>query len=57
MVPLKPGNAGGGKGPRFWVCVKEARSGDWREPTHTVFGRTFPSVLYGGVKEFPCASS
>jgi hypothetical protein len=57
MVPLKPGNAGGGKGPHFWVCVKEARSGDWREPTHTVFGRTFPSVLYGGVKEFPCASS
>lgn len=27
IVPMKPGNAGGGKGPRFWVLLKETRTG------------------------------
>jgi hypothetical protein len=30
IVPLKPGNAGGGKDPHFRVLAKEPRSGDWR---------------------------
>ena len=30
--PMKPGNAGGGKGPWFGVCSNEPREGDWREP-------------------------
>jgi hypothetical protein len=30
IVPWKPGNAGGGKGPWFWVLRKEQRRGDWR---------------------------
>ena len=30
VVPRKPGNAGGGKGPWFWVLRKERRRGDWR---------------------------
>ena len=29
-VPGKPGNAGGGKEPWFWVLRKEQRRGDWR---------------------------
>jgi hypothetical protein len=28
VVPVKPGNAGGGKGPYFWVLLKEPRQGD-----------------------------
>jgi hypothetical protein len=31
IVPPKPGNAGGGKGPRFKVNVRSGDSlGDWR---------------------------
>jgi hypothetical protein len=29
VVPGKPGNSGGGKGPWFWVLWKEPRRGDW----------------------------
>jgi len=29
MIPGKPGNAGGGKRPWFWVLLKEPRRGDW----------------------------
>ena len=29
IVPMKPGNAGGGKGPWFWVLRTESRKGDW----------------------------
>src|SRR5580658_1299282 len=33
VVPAKPGNAGGGKGPWFKVSVKRDRHpGDWHEP-------------------------
>ena len=27
IVVVKPGNAGGAKGPRFWVLLKKARTG------------------------------
>jgi len=30
VVPWRPGNAGGGKGPCFGVLLKEKRRGDWR---------------------------
>jgi len=31
MVPVKPGNAGGGKGPCFWCAFRSGRGqGDWR---------------------------
>ena len=30
VVPCKPGNAGGGKGPYFGVLPKKKRRGDWR---------------------------
>ena len=30
LVPRKPGNAGGGKGPYFWCAWKKERIGDWR---------------------------
>jgi len=29
IVPRKPDNAGGGKGPWFWVLRTESRRGDW----------------------------
>ena len=29
IVPRKPGNAGRGKGPWFWVLRTEPRRGDW----------------------------
>ncbi len=29
IVLVKPGNAGGGKGPWFWVLWKQKRMGDW----------------------------
>jgi hypothetical protein len=29
IVPRKPGNAGGGKGPWFWALRTESRRGDW----------------------------
>lgn len=29
IVPMKPGNAGGGKEPWFWVLRTETRRGDW----------------------------
>ena len=32
IVPRKPGNAGGGKGPHFWMLRRELWRGDWREP-------------------------
>jgi hypothetical protein len=31
-VPWKPGNAGGGKGPRFRVLSEETRARAWRKP-------------------------
>jgi hypothetical protein len=34
VVPAKPGNAGGGKGPWFKVSViRDRHPGDWHEPT------------------------
>src|SRR5271156_2372178 len=39
VVPAKPGNAGGGKGPRFKVSVKrDQHPGDWREPITSSYG-------------------
>ena len=32
VVPTKPGNAGGGKGPQFKGTPQGGESGDWREP-------------------------
>jgi hypothetical protein len=30
VVPVKPGNLGGGKGPYFWCAFEEGRgAGDW----------------------------
>jgi hypothetical protein len=29
ILPRKPGNAGGGKWPWFWVLRTEPRRGDW----------------------------
>src|SRR6202034_3789357 len=39
VVPAKPGNAGGGKGPWFKVSVRRDRHpGDWREPNTSSYG-------------------
>jgi hypothetical protein len=39
VVPPKPGNSGGGKGPWFKVNVRRGRQpGDWREPITSTKG-------------------
>ena len=39
VVPAKPGNAGGGKGPWFKVSViSDRHPGDWREPNTSIQG-------------------
>ena len=39
VVPVRPGNSGGGKGPQFKVDVRSDRQpGDWREPITSTEG-------------------
>ena len=50
-VPWKPGNAGGGKGPWFWVLRTEPRRGDWPLGLTTPAEiRTLQKKLYGWAK-------
>ena len=51
---MKPGNAGGGKGPHFWCACEEGKDaviGD--EPDNTEKIRTLQSKLYRKAKEEP----
>ena len=55
VLPWKPGNAGGGKEPWFWVLVTEAEGqGDWHAPynPHQRSGR-FNAKLYVKAKTEP----
>ena len=54
VVPTKPGNSGGGKGPQFKVSVKKGRQpGDWREPkTSTTVGK-LQTALHTKAKNSP----
>jgi len=37
IVPLKPGNSGGGKEPDFWrVPGRDQQSGDWLLPINSI---------------------
>jgi len=39
VVPLRSGNAGGGKGPQFKASARRgAGPGDWREPINSLYG-------------------
>ncbi len=52
IVPLKPGNAGGGKGPCFWVLVEGTKGEEIGVSLATPFEvRQFPRKLYLKAKE------
>ena len=57
IVPLKPGNAGGGKGPDFWyACQRRRGPVTWRKPVkHRVESGAFPPS--GVVKPRRCRST
>src|SRR3984885_11024326 len=48
VVPMNPGNSGGGKGPHFFsLCSKGRKPGDWHEPNNPRNGWETPDGTTG----------